>query len=78
MAHEVWRLVVRVQLNRVEQITIGPQRIEKVMQTQVTEGFGEGQTPHDACERAFENGIQAYIEGLSSLVQPEPQVTGEN
>jgi hypothetical protein len=75
MAHEVYRIVVRVQLNKVEQSTVGAQRIEKVVTTQTTEGFGEGRTPREACEAAFSNGIQNYVEGLSAVVGPSPTET---
>lgn len=72
MAHEVYRVVARITLNRVEQFVMGTARAEKIISTQTTESLGEGQTPAQACAEAFGNGIQSYIEGLPHVMVPGP------
>jgi len=75
---DIYRIVVRVSLNKVEHSIVGPQARERVITTQVTEGFGEGETPREACERAFGNGIQSYVEGLAEMGGSKTAIIADN
>jgi hypothetical protein len=65
-----YRITLRTTLNEVEQQMIagpgGQQGFgEKTTAVQITEMAGAGPSPKEALEKAMDNGMAAYLEGLS-------------
>lgn len=67
---KVYRVSVNVRVNEVVvELVPGPNgqigKMEKVTSVQTTEAAGEGSSPKEALEQTMQNGIAAYLEGLS-------------